>query len=55
MEEGTLTFEHRPHEWLILKLEGRYDRSTARVFTSAVEGSAEKEQLLFVLASIVTF
>ncbi len=55
IEEGTLTFEHRPHERVILKLEGRYDRSSARIFTGETEGTAEKDQLLFALASIFTF
>lgn len=55
IEEGTLTFEHRPHERVILKLEGRYDHSTEPIFTGEEEGTAEKDQLLFVLASIFTF
>ena len=55
IEEGTLTFEHRPHERVILKLEGRYDRSTEPIFASEEEGPAEKDQLLFVLGSIFTF
>jgi hypothetical protein len=55
IEEGTLTFEHRPHEKLLLKLEGRYDRSTEPIFNGEVEEQGEKNQLLLVLGSIVTF
>jgi hypothetical protein len=36
LTEGTLTFEYRPSKHLIVKLEGRYDHSTAPVF--ATEG-----------------
>jgi hypothetical protein len=32
LSEATLTFEYRPVEYLILKVEGRYDRSSAPVF-----------------------
>jgi hypothetical protein len=55
IEEGTLTFEHRPHERLILKLEGRYDRSTDPIFNGEREDAGEKDQFLLVLGSIVTF
>ncbi len=35
LTEGTLTLEYRPIEHLILRAEGRYDQSTAKVFDSA--------------------
>lgn len=34
LTEGTLTFEYRPSKHLMLKLEGRYDHSTAAVFAT---------------------
>lgn len=34
LTEGTLTFEYRPSKHLVLKLEGRYDHSTAPVFAT---------------------
>jgi hypothetical protein len=34
LNEGTLTFEYRPSKHLIVKLEGRYDRSSAPVFAT---------------------
>lgn len=55
LEAGTLTLEHRLHEQAVLKLEGRYDSSDARVFTGEDPAIAERDQLLFALASIVTF
>ncbi|RPH70179.1 MAG: porin [Myxococcaceae bacterium] len=58
--EGTLTLECRPWEILILKLEGRYDHSTASVFnTSTVlpDGtpSTAKDQVLVVLGAVAAF
>jgi hypothetical protein len=50
-----LTFEHRAHEQVIVKLEGRYDRSTERIFAANAEGASEREQFLFALATIFTF
>ena len=57
---ATATLEHRPHAQLILKLEGRYDRSTRAVFsgrTSAFDGTREgrKRQSLVVLGAVATF
>jgi hypothetical protein len=40
----------RPHEHLILKLETRYDRSTAPVF-----GDGESDQFLALAGAVVTF
>ena len=34
LNEGTLTFEYRPSKHLIVKLEGRYDKSSADVFAT---------------------
>ncbi len=55
LEEATLTFDLRPHEQVIVKLEGRYDRSTAAVFTGEVAGAPEREQFLLALGTIFTF
>jgi Putative beta-barrel porin-2, OmpL-like. bbp2 len=58
--EGTLTLEYRPWEILILKLEGRYDHSTAPVFntstvlTDGTPGKA-KDQFLVVLGAVAAF
>jgi hypothetical protein len=49
LAEGTLTYEYRPAAKLILKLEGRRDRSTANVF----DGS--KSQTLVVAGAVATF
>lgn len=58
--EGTFTVEGRPHEAILLKLEGRYDRSTAPVFTlaRAPEGGAAargRDQALVVLGAVARF
>ena len=58
--EGTLTLEYRPWDLLILKLEGRYDHSTAPVFnTSTVlpDGTPSKatDQVLVVLGAVAAF
>ena len=60
LAEGTLTIEYRPWELLILKLEGRYDHSTASVFnTSTVlpDGTPSKatDQVLVVLGAVAAF
>ena len=47
LAEGTLTVEYRPWEILMLKLEGRYDHSTASVFSNSAvfpDGSLGKVQ-----------
>ena len=58
--EGTLTFEYRPWEILILKLEGRYDHSTASVFNTSTllpDGTPSKaqDQVLVVLGAVAAF
>jgi len=60
LAEGTLTIEYRPWDLLILKLEGRYDHSTASVFnTSTVlpDGTPGKatDQVLVVLGAVAAF
>jgi len=46
---ATLTLDHRPAPSLIVKLEGRYDRSTAAVF------ALQKDQLLVLLGVVAAF
>lgn len=53
--ETTLTFEYRPHPQLILKLEGRYDHSTAAAFGSHDPADPRKDQKLLVLGVVGTF
>lgn len=53
--EGTLTFEYRPHPQLILKLEARYDHSTADAFKGPSEGDPRHDQKLLVLGAVATF
>jgi Putative beta-barrel porin-2, OmpL-like. bbp2 len=58
--EGTLTVEFRPWEILILKLEGRYDHSTAPVFNSGTvlaDGIPNRVQSqgLIVLGAVASF
>jgi hypothetical protein len=61
LKEVTLTFEHRPVEQLIVKLEGRYDRSDAPVFAGEdvdAAGAAirdEDDQLLFLVGMVARF
>jgi hypothetical protein len=61
LKELTLTLEHRPVAPLLLRLEGRYDRSTASVFTgaeSAPDGTAlrtEKCQFLLLFGAVAGF
>ena len=42
--EGTLTVEYRPWDILILKLEGRYDHSTASVFSTSDAASGRQPE-----------
>jgi hypothetical protein len=51
----TLTFEARPHPQLILKLEGRYDHSTADGFGGPDGPLTKRDELLFVLGAVATF
>ena len=56
----TVTLEHRPADALILRLEGRYDRSTAAVFSGDgfdVDDNIlrERDQLLLVLGAVTSF
>jgi hypothetical protein len=60
LKEVTLTLEHRPVKQLILKLEGRYDRSSALVFGSdqaADDGSPlrKRDQFLLLLGAVASF
>jgi len=53
-------FEHRPTPNLILKLEGRYDRSSADVFarqTNDPDGNPlrKRDQLLVLVGAVATF
>jgi hypothetical protein len=50
LREATLTIEVRPREYLILKFETRYDRSTAAVFADD-----ERHELLALASAVVTF
>jgi len=50
LREATLTYELRPRQHLILKLETRYDRSTAPVFADD-----RREQFLALASAVVTF
>ncbi len=50
LREATFTYELRPREHLILKLETRYDRSTAAVFADD-----ERSQFLALAGAVVTF
>ncbi len=58
--EGTFTLEGRPHEAIVIKLEGRYDRSTTPVFgLSRLLASATpdrgRDQALVVLGAVARF
>jgi hypothetical protein len=53
--DGTLTFEWRPHPQLILKIDARYDRSTADVFGGRSGPATERSQPLGVLGAVATF
>ncbi len=57
LHEVTLTLKHRPVPHLLLRLEGRYDRSTADVFATSeknTDGSPvrTREQFLLVLGGV---
>ena len=51
----TLTFETRPHPQLVLKIEGRYDRSTADGFGGPDGPLTKRNQFLLVLGAVATF
>lgn len=53
--EGTLTFEYRPHPQLILKVEARYDHSTADAFSGPSADDPRHDQKLLVLGAVATF
>jgi hypothetical protein len=58
--EGTLTVEFRPWQILLLKLEGRYDHSTAHVFGASPKlasglPSKVQDQVLIVLGAVAAF
>ncbi len=60
LKELTVTLEHRPDPRLILKLEGRYDRSNADVFTGDELDAAgapvrKSSQFLLLLGAVATF
>ena len=60
LTEGTLTVEYRPWDILIVKLEGRYDHSTASVFNTSTllpDGTPSKaqDQVLVVLGAVAAF
>jgi len=59
LDEATLTLEYRPAPNLILKLEGRRDRSTAEVFMTEAAGdgssSFEDSQTLILLGAVAAF
>lgn len=60
LREVTATLEHRPVERLILKLEGRYDRSSAPAFASDELGPGgatlrKRSQLLLRLGAVARF
>jgi hypothetical protein len=60
LKEVTATLEHRPLERLILKLEGRYDRSSALAFVGDELGPdgaplRERDQFLLLLGAVATF
>jgi hypothetical protein len=61
LKEVTATFEIRPVEHLILKVEGRYDRSSADVFagdTLDASGDAirdERDQVLLLVGAVAAF
>ncbi len=60
LREVTLTLEHRPMPALILKLEGRYDHSSASVFATdelAADGSPlrKQSQVLLLLGVVAVF
>lgn len=54
LDEATLTVEFRPCPELVLKLEGRFDRSDQAVFNGGTDGG-EREQRMLVGAAVLTF
>jgi len=60
LKEVTATLEHRPADHLILKLEGRYDKSSADVFGSDDLGPdgtplLKRSQFLILLSAVAVF
>jgi len=60
LKEVTATFEHRPTPNLILKLEGRYDHSSAEVFARQARDAdgnplRKRGQLMALLGAVATF
>jgi hypothetical protein len=60
LKELTVTLEHRPSAPLILKFEGRYDRSSAAVFAGdqlGLDGAPlrERDQLLLLASAVASF
>lgn len=60
LKEVTATVEHRPADHLILKLEGRYDRSSAEVFgRDALDADGaplrKRQQFIVLLGAVATF
>lgn len=53
VREATVTYETRPHEHLILKLEGRYDKSNTDVFFK--NDTTTDRQFLALAGAVVTF
>jgi hypothetical protein len=54
LRELTLTYEYRPTDHLILKIEGRHDRSTAAVFKKDADAFSRKQTLVLV-GAVATF
>ena len=52
---STLTFELRPHPQLIVKLDVRYDRSTADAFGGPDGPLTKRDEFLLVLGAVATF
>jgi hypothetical protein len=55
LKEGTITLEYRPHPILILKLEARYDHSSAPVFSTRDAGGLRKEQTIVLASAVAAF
>jgi hypothetical protein len=61
LEEVTATLELRPLDRLILKVEGRYDRSTAEIFAGdGLDATGEgirdhRDETLLLVGAVVTF
>ncbi len=52
---GTITLEYRPHPRLVLKLEARYDRSTAGAFSGPDVADPRRDETLLALGAVATF